>query len=155
MLWLSKEIKCCSFNYATFPLPWACSLCCLCKEFASKKRKTFLSGQWSERTRGKRKVAQWKWQLLLSVDSQSISQGEAQGVRLKCFDKGRQKFHKMLLTYCKCTRTKRPPSRIDRLLKNELVKRTPLLFNSHFQVIFGCISTRNWKLEFGIKCLSF
>ena len=37
-----------------------------------KKRNFFLDGQWSERTHGKRKVAQLKRQLLLSVDSQSI-----------------------------------------------------------------------------------
>ena len=34
--------------------------------------KKFLDGQWSERIHGKRMVAQLKWQLLLSVDSQSI-----------------------------------------------------------------------------------
>ena len=73
LLWLSKERNCCCINFATFCLPWAHSLCCLSKEFASKKRKKFLIGQWSERTHGKRKVAHSEWQLLLSVDSQSIN----------------------------------------------------------------------------------
>ena len=44
MLWLSKERNCCRFNCATFRLPFARSLCCLSKEFASKKRKKFLDG---------------------------------------------------------------------------------------------------------------
>ena len=73
MVWLSKERNCCRFNYATFRLPWACSLCCLSKEFASKKREKFLDGQWSEWTHGKQKVAQLEWQLLLVVHSQSIN----------------------------------------------------------------------------------
>ena len=73
MVWLSKERNCCRFNCATFRLPWARSLCCLSKEFVSKKRKKFLDGQWSERTHGKPKVALLKWQLLLSVDSQRIN----------------------------------------------------------------------------------
>ena len=72
MLWLSKKINCCHFNDATFRLPLAHSHCCLSKEFASKKRKKFLDGQWSEQTHGKRKVAQLKWKLLPSVDNQSI-----------------------------------------------------------------------------------
>ena len=48
LLWLSKETNCCRFNCATFRLPWARSLCCLSKEFVSKKRKKFLDGQWSD-----------------------------------------------------------------------------------------------------------
>ena len=54
----SKERNC-RFNCATFRLPWARLQCCLSKEFASKQ-KTFLDGQLSEGTKGKRKVAQLK-----------------------------------------------------------------------------------------------
>ena len=72
MFWLSKERNCCRLNWATFRLRWAHLLCCLSKHFASKKSKKLLDDQWSERTHGKRKVAQLKRQLLLSVDSQSI-----------------------------------------------------------------------------------
>ena len=72
--WTQKERNCCHFNCATFCLPWARSLCCLSKDFVSKKRKKFFDGQWSGITHGKRNVAQLKWQLLLFVDRQSIIQ---------------------------------------------------------------------------------
>ena len=60
MLWLSRESNSCHFNCATFRMTLhalARSLCCLSKEFASKKRKKFLDGKWSEGDHGKRKVA--------------------------------------------------------------------------------------------------
>ena len=45
LIWLSKKRNWCHFNCATFHLPLARSLCCLSKEFASKKKKKFLDGQ--------------------------------------------------------------------------------------------------------------
>ena len=72
ILWLPKKYKETAVVSIALLSLWARSLCRLSKEFASKKRKKFLDGQWSERTHGKRKVAQLKWQLFLFVDSQSI-----------------------------------------------------------------------------------
>ena len=39
MIWLSKKRKCCRFNGTTFRLQWDRILCCLSKDFASKKRR--------------------------------------------------------------------------------------------------------------------
>ena len=72
MLWLSKESSCFRsiallFVYHVLAL-YAVNL----KNLHWKKRKKFLDEQLSERTHGKRKEVQLKWQLPLFIDSQSI-----------------------------------------------------------------------------------